>query len=49
MASRCFGVNPPKAIHQSSEFAMTTQTKLTETQTAVLNAAAGRPDGNIAR
>jgi len=26
---------------------MTTQAKLTDTQTAVLNAAAGRPDGNI--
>jgi hypothetical protein len=26
---------------------MTAQTKLTDTQTAILKAAAGRPDGNI--
>jgi hypothetical protein len=33
--------------HQLPEIAMTTQAKLTDTQTAILKAAAGRPDGSI--
>jgi hypothetical protein len=33
--------------HQPPEIDMSTQAKLTETQTAILKAAAGRPDGNI--
>jgi hypothetical protein len=33
--------------NQPSEITMTAQAKLTDTQTAVLKAAAGRPDGNI--
>jgi hypothetical protein len=33
--------------HQSSETIVTAQFKLTDTQTAILNAAAGRPDGNV--
>lgn len=33
--------------HQLLEFAMTAQPKLTDTQTAILKAAAGRADGNI--
>jgi hypothetical protein len=33
--------------HQPPEIDMTTQAKLTDTQTTILKAAAGRPDGNI--
>ena len=33
--------------NQPLEIAMTAQAKLTDTQTAILKAAAGRPDGNI--
>jgi hypothetical protein len=33
--------------HQPPEITMTTQTKLTDTQTSILKAAAGRADGNI--
>jgi len=33
--------------HQSPEIIMTAQAKLTDTQTAILKAAAGRADGNI--
>jgi hypothetical protein len=35
------------AAHQPLEIAMTAQAKLTDSQTAILKAAAGRPDGNI--
>jgi hypothetical protein len=34
-------------VHQPSEIDMTTQPKLTDTQTAILKTAAGRPNGNI--